>query len=105
MCPLTRRDFLATASAIAGSLPFARRLGIGQSAQVESDALTLWYIRPATQWVDALPIGNGRLGAMVYGGGPTNPAADPIDAADPEAERRSGPLSMDPAKETLQVNE
>jgi len=32
------------------------------------DALTLWYRQPATQWVEALPIGNGRLGAMVYGG-------------------------------------
>lgn len=28
----------------------------------------LWYQAPATQWVDALPIGNGRLGAMVFGG-------------------------------------
>ncbi len=29
---------------------------------------TLWYQRPAAQWVEALPIGNGRLGAMVFGG-------------------------------------
>ncbi|HEY3837045.1 MAG TPA: glycoside hydrolase family 95 protein [Bryobacteraceae bacterium] len=28
----------------------------------------LWYRQPATKWVDALPIGNGRLGAMVFGG-------------------------------------
>jgi alpha-L-fucosidase 2 len=28
----------------------------------------LWYRRPAQQWVEALPIGNGRLGAMVFGG-------------------------------------
>lgn len=28
----------------------------------------LWYDRPASQWVEALPIGNGRLAAMVYGG-------------------------------------
>lgn len=27
----------------------------------------LWYSEPAKEWVDALPIGNGRLGAMVYG--------------------------------------
>ncbi|MDD2261216.1 MAG: glycoside hydrolase N-terminal domain-containing protein, partial [Bacteroidales bacterium] len=27
----------------------------------------LWYDKPATQWVEALPVGNGRLGAMVYG--------------------------------------
>lgn len=28
----------------------------------------LWYDRPATEWTHALPIGNGRLGAMVHGG-------------------------------------
>lgn len=27
----------------------------------------LWYDRPAKQWVEALPLGNGRLGAMVFG--------------------------------------
>lgn len=29
--------------------------------------LTLWYNRPAANWNEALPIGNGRLGAMVFG--------------------------------------
>jgi hypothetical protein len=28
----------------------------------------LWYDHPASHWVEALPLGNGRLGAMVYGG-------------------------------------
>ncbi len=28
----------------------------------------LWYRQPAAQWEEALPIGNGRLGAMIYGG-------------------------------------
>ena len=32
----------------------------------------LWYDKPATMWTEALPIGNSRLGAMVYG----TPAAD-----------------------------
>lgn len=27
----------------------------------------LWYDRPAEQWIEALPLGNGRLGAMVFG--------------------------------------
>lgn len=31
------------------------------------DDLVLWYARPATRWVEALPIGNGRLGAMIFG--------------------------------------
>jgi len=30
--------------------------------------LTLWYRRPAASFNEALPLGNGRLGAMVYGG-------------------------------------
>lgn len=34
----------------------------------ESSDLTLWYKQPAADvWTDALPIGNGRLGAMIYG--------------------------------------
>jgi len=28
----------------------------------------LWYTSPASKWTDALPLGNGRLGAMVFGG-------------------------------------
>lgn len=30
----------------------------------------LWYDRPASYWVESLPLGNGRLGAMVFGGVP-----------------------------------
>jgi len=37
-------------------------------AKAPESALTLWYRQPAAQWVEALPVGNGRLGAMVYGG-------------------------------------
>jgi alpha-L-fucosidase 2 len=35
-------------------------------------ALRLWYDAPAREWTEALPIGNGRLGAMVFG----DPAED-----------------------------
>ncbi|MFT3789445.1 MAG: glycoside hydrolase family 95 protein [Tepidisphaeraceae bacterium] len=31
-------------------------------------ATTLWYDKPAAVWTEALPVGNGRLGAMVFGG-------------------------------------
>ncbi len=35
----------------------------------DSDSsLSLWYRQPATNWLEALPVGNGRLGAMVFGG-------------------------------------
>jgi len=37
-------------------------------AQSVAKPLSLWYDRPATQWVEALPVGNGRIGAMVFGG-------------------------------------
>ena len=40
---------------------------LGQAQPPES-SLTLWYRRPARQWVEALAVGNGRLGAMVFGG-------------------------------------
>jgi alpha-L-fucosidase 2 len=33
-----------------------------------AESLSLWYRQPAPDWVSALPIGNGRLGAMVFGG-------------------------------------
>ncbi|MDP4222338.1 MAG: glycoside hydrolase family 95 protein [Bacteroidota bacterium] len=34
----------------------------------KDDRLKLWYQKPAVKWEEALPIGNGRLGAMVFGG-------------------------------------
>lgn len=33
-----------------------------------ADDLTLWYSQPAEAWVEALPVGNSRMGAMVFGG-------------------------------------
>lgn len=33
----------------------------------ETGDLKLWYDEPASKWVEALPVGNGRLGAMVFG--------------------------------------
>ncbi|MDP4088365.1 MAG: glycoside hydrolase family 95 protein, partial [Bacillota bacterium] len=32
-----------------------------------NNKLKLWYDKPASEWVEALPLGNGRLGAMVHG--------------------------------------
>ena len=39
----------------------------GAADRPESD-VALWYRKPAGEWVEALPVGNGRLGAMVFGG-------------------------------------
>lgn len=35
---------------------------------LQAQDLKLWYNQPAKQWTDALPLGNGRIGAMVFGG-------------------------------------
>jgi len=35
---------------------------------LQAQDLKLWYNQPAQQWTDALPLGNGRIGAMVFGG-------------------------------------
>ena len=35
---------------------------------VEANDTCLWYAQPAKDWNEALPIGNGRMGAMVFGG-------------------------------------
>ncbi len=35
-------------------------------AQASADR-KLWYRQPAARWVEALPVGNGRLAAMVFG--------------------------------------
>ncbi|UCD27463.1 MAG: glycoside hydrolase N-terminal domain-containing protein [Planctomycetota bacterium] len=37
---------------------------------VAGEALTLWSRQPGQEWAEALPLGNGRLGAMVFGSVP-----------------------------------
>ena len=39
-----------------------------------NNPMKLWYQKPANEWIEALPVGNGRLGAMVFG----NPAKETI---------------------------
>lgn len=60
-------------SSVLGALLFSFQV----KAQNDNN-LKLWYNQPARQWVEALPVGNGRLGAMVF---------------------------CDPSKETIQLNE
>jgi alpha-L-fucosidase 2 len=86
MQKITRREFLSTAGFAAATIAFPQR-------QTEQP-LVLWYDEPAGQWTDALPIGNGRLGAMVFGDGgyellqlneDTLYAGRPYDPNNPEA--------------------
>jgi alpha-L-fucosidase 2 len=64
------------------------------TAQMPEEPLSLWYRQPAKQWVEALAVGNGRLGAMVFGGiaqeriqlnEDTLWAGGPYDPANPDA--------------------
>jgi len=52
-------------------VPIAAILALALTPNLSSpddSSLTLWYRAPARQWVEALAVGNGRLGAMVHGG-------------------------------------
>ena len=57
----TRRTFLLGAMATV-TLP---RSSFAASASPDTP---MWYDKPAERWLQALPVGNGRLGAMVFGG-------------------------------------
>ncbi len=61
---MNRRLFIAVAAVLALSLSL--RAAIEQPTPTQD--LRLWYTQPAANWNEALPIGNGRLGAMVFGG-------------------------------------
>ena len=59
---MKRRTF---ASVLAGGVAGARA---GFGAPPPAAPLRLWYREPAKNWLAALPLGNGRLGALVFGG-------------------------------------
>ena len=72
---MDRRDFvkagvgMATALGATGAVAFTETANAQEKTRkMDAASLALWYDQPATQWLQALPIGNGRLGAMVYGG-------------------------------------
>jgi alpha-L-fucosidase 2 len=85
---LTRRTTLALAAGVAtGGLAPAK-------AAAPASPPRLWYRQPAKEWVEALPVGSGRMGAMVFGGvaaerlqlnEDTLWAGGPYDPANPEA--------------------
>ena len=47
-----------------GSMLFFMVAGASYAQQAQK----LWYKKPAKVWTEALPVGNGRLGAMIFGG-------------------------------------
>lgn len=42
-------------------------IGCGENKLIEESNIKLWYDQPAKVWEEALPLGNGRIGAMVFG--------------------------------------
>ena len=60
----SRRDLLEGAAASVAALA----LPMPAWAAAPGKDTRLWYRQPAVAWTEALPVGNGRLGAMVFGG-------------------------------------
>jgi alpha-L-fucosidase 2 len=73
---LSRRHLLLSSAAAAGLAcgplvapsAFAQDVFVPLARTADETELKLWYRNPAEAWVEALPIGNGRLGAMIFGG-------------------------------------
>ena len=70
----TRRRFLRNAALVGVALGESRRMKAWNTEPSHSGlidtraaAQTIFYGEPASSWPDALPVGNGRLGAMVFG--------------------------------------
>src|SRR5690606_24256930 len=99
---INRRELIAGA----GALALATNSALLHAASSDAFApkpLSLWYRQPADEWVQALPVGNGRIGAMVFGGvalerlqlnedtffsgGPYDPVNPDAKAALPEVRR------------------
>lgn len=99
---ITRRELLAHASALALASKSVV-VSADSSERFDPKQLSLWYRQPADEWVQALPVGNGRIGAMVFGGvalerlqlnedtffsgGPYNPVNPAAKATLPEVQR------------------
>jgi len=90
---ITRRQTLKGGLAL-GAVASGVVRGAASAADADTSRLTLWYRQPAEQWTEALPIGNGRLGAMIFGGvarerlqlnEDTLYAGGPYDPSNPEA--------------------
>ncbi len=68
MMAITSRRALTLAAALAAVLSLATGARAQEQAKTGSGPATrLWYNHPADKWENAFPVGNGRLGAMVFG--------------------------------------
>lgn len=62
-----RRHFMVSAGLAMAFPGLAGATAVATAAGDGREHLELWYDRPAGAWVEALPVGNGRLGAMCFG--------------------------------------
>ena len=67
---MSRRDVGRVLLAGSSTLLAAKERLVAKAtgASIKPPKLELWYRQPAKEWTEALPVGNGRLGAMVMGG-------------------------------------
>ncbi len=88
----SRRETMAAMAVGTAALAAARPTGAAPDTPAPA---ALWYGQPSTEWTQALPIGNGRLGAMIFGGigqerlqlnESTLWAGQPYDPVNPQAE-------------------
>jgi alpha-L-fucosidase 2 len=79
-------------------------IGRGACAQSANPREVLWYRAPAPGWDHALPVGNGRLGAMVFGGANAGPNNGDLQASPKNAPLMDGSQTSG-ADEHLQLNE
>ena len=68
----TRRRFIALLSSLV-AFPQNKGAALAKAAATSplksaAPDVLLWFTQPAPEWAAALPVGNGRLGAMVFGG-------------------------------------
>ena len=90
-------------TAIVSTMP---ALTSAMEKNMPDSSLVLWYPQPAKQWIEALPVGNGRLGAMVFG----VPTADRLQLNDitvwsggpqPDANRTDGYTHLAEIRKTI----
>src|SRR4051812_46742853 len=89
---ISRRAALQTAIALGAYSATGSRLAFADDSSPAN--AQLWYQKPAQAWTEALPIGNGRIGAMIFGGvarerlqlnDDTLYAGGPYDPSNPDA--------------------
>src|SRR5437764_14105731 len=59
---------MKTLTVVALAILSAAAAAVAQPLSAAHGPLTLWYNKPSEIWTDALPVGNGHMGAMIFGG-------------------------------------